>query len=938
MFCLFAGLCQAKIVAAELWRKYSEHYRSHQARHPNLRNRDVKVSTTKSAMGTTKNEQCRTSSGPYYDTLCTDSDALSEDGEREGDEKPTIRDDVRTGQRLSAMEDADERKDGALRGEDEGEADDNEEDICGAIEAADDVLKRHKTTTDFEEPSCKKPKEEMTHKGLDSRNSDSLEENVAISKCHSSNDCSTVINLTKKVLNEPEKKQNNSFATRILSPSESSVKSEENRDADVKSDLRHAASAGTLPYWNVSRIGHLMYQLPMAAYYTNPMSCFLESSLNSPGLHPQICPFGSASQNFVSPTAGLDSIAPLKKPSKMRSSSRNEINTEYRRSERGLSFLFPSFSDHNMSLMEKVQITITRHKNNYFLGWDEAALDKLDPLVRPKMVVTPEIYKEYCHRNAMKYDSNLQFAMESTEPWAQDFRKKLSLPASEGGFTSLCEVKLEAGRLWREYSGKYRMHNIVKWQMDLNSNTVPAKSPGAGLTSETRCNKFGFRKIQRRARLKDQRMSIQRSMSSLQNGSLLSMRNGSSLSPQDGSHAFTQNTHGFEHLRKGSSCRSPLAGSFSEGASPKVFSQGDAPPGDMCRVSRSLDNSPSMGGSCDGTASSASVAGDAGCSPTMMPSPKATAAPRHAESSNDFLFVPLPRQMPVAQQLFVWLERHNNNYFLGFPKEALASLHSYLRPQVVVTRDVFQRHIPESMVDVLSKIKWMMSSTEDWAIKFCERLAKKHTDGGFSTFEEALTEAVVLWHINKDRRVPERSLAVSDPKAVGIDLKAEVRRQSHKDNDSHSKVSVTNTLETSLSPVNRQDCNRPPKESDASAKSRSLQTKEDGESRDAFHVKSAPLESVGDVAAAVCSPRLGQSHEVNLGSLLQLLWNLRQALHVLCQDSAAESWQQRLAPFLPVLQRVVGASYVAPSTSSSCIVDLVMAVLHRHLEDFFSDS
>lgn len=892
-------------------------------------------------MGNAKNEHCRTSSsGPYYDVLCTDSDALSEDGERESDGRLNITDDVGTGQQLSTMEDADERKDRVMR-EDEGDADDNEEDICSVIEAADDLPKRHETT-DFEEPSCKKLKEELTHKVLDSRNSDSLEERVADRKCHSSNDCSTVINLTKKSLNEPDKKHGNNFATRLLSPSENSVKSEENRDAaDVKmSDLRHAVSAGTLPYWNASRIGHLMYQLPMAAYYPNPMSCFLDSSLTSPGLH-QIYPFGSASQNFVSPTAGMDSMAPLKKPSKVRSSSsRNEINTEYRRSERGLSFLFPSFSDHNMSLMEKVQITITRHKNNYFLGWDEVALEKLDPLVRPKMVVTPEIYKEYCHRNAMKYDSNLQFAMESTEPWAQDFRKKLSLPASEGGFTSLCEVKLEAGRLWREYSGKYRMHNIVKWQMDLNSNTVPAKSPGVGLTSETRCNKFGFRKIQRRARLKDQRMSIQRSMSSLQNGSVLSMRNGSSLSPQDGGHAYQQNTYGFEHLGKGSRCRSPpLAGSFSEGASPKVFSQSDAPADDMYRVSRSLDNSPSMGGSCDGTASSASVAGDAGSSPSMMPSPKATVAPRHAESSNDFLFVPLPRQMPVAQQLFVWLERHNNNYFLGFPKESLASLHSYLRPQVVVTRDVFQRHIPESMVDVLSKIKWMTSSAEEWAIKFCERLAKNHTDGGFSTFEEALTEAVVLWHINKDRRVPERSLAVSDPKGMeDSELKAEVRRQSqHTDDDSHSKVSISNTVETtSLSSVNHQDCNRLPKESDASTKSRSLLTKEDGLSEDAFRVKSVASESRGDVAAAVCSPHLGRSQGVSVGSLLQLLWSLRQALQVLCQDSAAESWQQRLAPFLPVLQRVVGASYAVPSTSSSCIVDLVMAVLHRHLEDFFS--
>ncbi len=143
--------------------------------------------------------------------------------------------------------------------------------------------------------------------------------------------------------------------------------------------------------------------------------------------------------------------------------------SEYKKSERGLSFLFPSLADQQLSLLDKVKITVMRHKSNYFLNWKEEELMKVDPMVRPKLVVTKELYKEYCHRNAMKYDSNLQYAMESPETWAQDFRDRLSKPPSEGGFHSLCEVKQEAGRLWKEYSGKYKMHNVVKAQMDLNN-------------------------------------------------------------------------------------------------------------------------------------------------------------------------------------------------------------------------------------------------------------------------------------------------------------------------------------------------------------------------------------------------------------------------------------------------------------------------------------
>jgi hypothetical protein len=92
----------------------------------------------------------------------------------------------------------------------------------------------------------------------------------------------------------------------------------------------------------------------------------------------------------------------------------------------------------------QVRVTVARHKNNYFLGWTEDQLRQLDPIVRPRVPVTPAIYREYCHRNAMKYDSNLQFACESPEPWAAEFRRRLAMSPAEGGFTSLCEVSMFA--------------------------------------------------------------------------------------------------------------------------------------------------------------------------------------------------------------------------------------------------------------------------------------------------------------------------------------------------------------------------------------------------------------------------------------------------------------------------------------------------------------
>ena len=87
--------------------------------------------------------------------------------------------------------------------------------------------------------------------------------------------------------------------------------------------------------------------------------------------------------------------APTPRTPKKSPGERQSSSVDYRRSERGLSFLFPSFSDHGMSLLDKVRITVARHKNNYFLGWTAEQLARLDPIVRPKVPVTPAVYREY---------------------------------------------------------------------------------------------------------------------------------------------------------------------------------------------------------------------------------------------------------------------------------------------------------------------------------------------------------------------------------------------------------------------------------------------------------------------------------------------------------------------------------------------------------------
>ena len=631
--------------------------------------------------------------------------------------------------------------------------------------------------------------------------------------------------------------------------------------------------------------GPLLYGLPMAAYYAaNPMACILDSSnlhhlyrFGSSYNPPATLPTSPASEATHSPLS-------LKKSSKHRSISGNDMATsEYRRSERGLSFLFPSFSDHSMSLMDKVQITIARHKNNYFLGWSQAELDRLDPLVRPKMMVTPEIYKEYCHRNAMKYDSNLQFAMESPEPWAVDFRSKLSLPPSDGGFTSLCEVKLEAGRLWREFSGKYRMHNIVKWQMDMNNSTTTTATPTDRPSTEG--HRTGFRKYSKRGlHLKSTHPQVEMTA--------------------DGIHPEIKQID-LQPSHEESQCASPVTGSRSERASPYSSYSNDFK---ASRMSRSLDNSPSVTDHFDHNGSTPSIPDIDGTS-SVKSSPQNVPQTGGDESSagGDFLFVPLPRHLSVADQLSIWLERHRNNYFLGCPPEQLGFLNAYLRPHVVpVTREIFQRHVPESMIDVLGKIEIIMRLDEPWANRFCDQVSRSSTTGGFATFEEALTEAVHLWNVNMaGRRNPD-----SSDNRGGSDTRSVTGRKR-----SHTSDNIKRDKLSSVSPTS-------PK--------RLLVNGHADVNSEVLPTKNCRITSEGN------NNHTGPPMGINPIQVANVLWTSRPMLNALCQDNPDVSWSQRLAPFLSTLHGVLGSDYAIPVTTHGCTVDLILALIQKRLDDHFS--
>ena len=99
----------------------------------------------------------------------------------------------------------------------------------------------------------------------------------------------------------------------------------------------------------------------------------------------------------------------------------------------GISSLFPAFPK-QMSILDRVNITVARHKNDYFKNWTSQQLDDIDNITRPIEPVTPEIYSERIKKNEVSRNKKLTHCInmatsENAPNWAKDFLQELSLGA-----------------------------------------------------------------------------------------------------------------------------------------------------------------------------------------------------------------------------------------------------------------------------------------------------------------------------------------------------------------------------------------------------------------------------------------------------------------------------------------------------------------------------
>jgi len=578
-------------------------------------------------------------------------------------------------------------------------------------------------------------------------------------------------------------------------------------------------------------------------------------------------------------------------PPKKLPGERQSTSADYRRSERGLSFLFPSFSDHGMSLLDKVRITVARHKNNYFLGWTDDQLTRLDAIVRPKVPVTPAVYREYCHRNAMKYDSNLQFACESPEAWAAAFRARLTLPPADGGFSSLCEVKLEAGRLWREHSGRYRMHNIVKWQMGMNSAVLANGSPAA-----------------------------------------LTVKPGRTRGRTSPSSNVERPGLDRRHLSAGALASSDDAAQPAAVFLPAGVLSVTAPVSVPINAS-ALFLSPLSRFAADQRclASTAAAAGRESSSLSDVVDMSITASSTSADYSRP-LFEPLPDDMPAASQLRVWLERHRQGYFVDAsssppppppPPFVGDPVVDYVRPRRwPVTAALLDAQIPPGVVEVLGKIDRLLALPVDGlptaARRFRERLnAAPGSDDCFATFEEAVTEA----------------LSACRTAGVGVDGSVGASRH-RKRKRSRPEHTTSGTYTDAIGSASGSDGVRV---SSNSADCISSDDDDDGSLVVALP-PSGTSGTSGTPSPAVQSPSPPPSATLSVDVVRQLLWSSRDSLHAACVTDPRLSWDERLEPLRRTLTCGVGRDYATPAHSHAAAVDLVLAVLHTRLEDLARSS
>ena len=859
------GLCQAKIAAAELWRKFSEHYKSHQARYPNPKSkyRDRKSSQD----------------GMEWEDMWDLRKRSAEDDEDEYVPEKIKRDEM-DGKETSEIDSSDQTEPERLmdsadkldeKVEENNNHDEGDDSDSNNVQI-DSTLGNDKKCLGNEKDkqidnSDDVPLSLVTHPCIDT-SCESLEDN------HIDNEACTPACLTPSSASPSTPQSHLPVTSPAHKPS----------TPNLATTVNHTDSTGT----SASNSLSLPSTLRMPAISTVPYGYdpYIDVLMQFPSMDPRQLP---VYQGLHVPPSSIGNCDPLASRSKPRSSQVHR-SSDYKRSERGLSYLFPSLAEHNLSLLDKVKVTVIRHKNNYFLGWSDDQLSKIDPLIRPKMKVTTELYKEYCHRNAMKYDSNLQFAMESPEPWAQEFRDKLMKPPSHGGFSSLCEVKLEAGRLWRQYSGKYRMHNIVKWHMDLNNATKSTAPGGSG--EEEMCDPSDSPP--------PPPLPVNKPHIDALLTSPTSQPRDSNLPIAREAHTSQETRETLQHrLRQRVDSRSNLN---NQEALNMIIDKSPAKNVDGKEVKKENPVPTAHSTACDGVSNQET--------------------PSNISEHN--LFNPLPKYLSVFEQVCIWLERHRHNYFLGYPWEKVCQLPELVRPHFPVSEHVFRTFVPESMVDVLSKIDLMVNSDTAWGRSFQDKLQKSRDEGGFLSFEDALTEAVILWEsVNASRKLAQAEHMSHDDSYEDV---CDLEGLSH----SGSRESVTSALNQTgeaikddSSTLHTQRATVSPNPS-SSVNAQSQNTADMNQREDLYNVSEVSSEIRQDDEPANASSE-------NVACLTRSIWSLRTHLHQLCREDPRLSWHSRLAPWLPTLQHHLGSNYSCPSSSSECVIDVMLAALQQGL-------
>ena len=107
----------------------------------------------------------------------------------------------------------------------------------------------------------------------------------------------------------------------------------------------------------------------------------------------------------------------------------------------GISSLFPALPK-QMSILDRVNITVARHKNDYFKNWTSQQLYDIDNITRPIEPVTPEIYSERIKKNEVSRNKKMTHCInmatsENAPNWAKDFLQELSSGGGGGGLSTL---------------------------------------------------------------------------------------------------------------------------------------------------------------------------------------------------------------------------------------------------------------------------------------------------------------------------------------------------------------------------------------------------------------------------------------------------------------------------------------------------------------------